>query len=230
MVTVGACSKKMGRVNTEATTMFRKLSLLAALAWLLIPSTPAWAQDQDQPSLGDVARAARKEKEKNAVRPKAVITDDTLPSGKGLSGLGDLGSSQSSSSGDALAKALAKVDEAEAGLKQLDALDRSTLAKAVLLDNDVDFPGRRNWEEKLYAAKDRYVSHERELVAELKQIVGQVQSMQTSQGNQKLNPEDPRAKQMLIRVQEIIQDAVRTEQTYRGVVMEGWDLAKQAKH
>jgi hypothetical protein len=210
--------------------MFRKLSFLAALAWLLTPSTPVRAQDQDQPSLGDVARAARKEKEKNAARPKAVITDDTLPSGKGLSGLGDLGSSQGSGGGDALAKALAKVDEAEAGLKQLDALDRSTLAKAVLLDNDVDFVGRRNWEDKLYGAKERYVSHERDLVAELKQIVAQVQSMEASQGNQKLNPDDPRAKQMLIRVQEIIQDAVRTEQIYRAVVMEGWDLAKQAKH
>jgi hypothetical protein len=29
---------------------------------------------------------------------------------------------------------------------------------------------------------------------------------------------------------DIIQDAVRTEQDYRAVVMEGWDLAKQAKH
>lgn len=231
MIRVGTtCSKAMACVDTEATTMLRKLSLLAALTWLLIPSRPVLAQDQDQPSLGDVARAARKEKEKNAAKPKAVITDDTLPSGKGLSGLGDLGSSQSSGGGDAMAKALARIEEAEDSLKQLDALDRSTLAKAVLLDNDVDFPNRRSWEDKLYAAKERYVSHERQLVVELKQIVDQVQSMQASQGNQKLNPDDPRAHQMLLRVQEIIQDAVRTEQTYRAIVMEGWDLAKQAKH
>jgi hypothetical protein len=212
--------------------MFRKMTFLAALIWLVIPSTPALAQDQDQPSLGDVARAARKEKEKNAAKPKTVITDDTLPSSKGLSGLalGDLGSSQGAENDSAMAKALAKVDEAEAGLKQLDALDRSTLAKAVLLDNDVDFPNRRTWEDKLYAAKERYVSHERELIVELKQIVVQVQSMQASQGKEKLNPDDPRAQQMKSRIMDIIQDAVRTEQDYRAVVMEGWDLAKQAKH
>jgi len=212
--------------------MFRKMTFLGALIWLVIPLTPALAQDQDQPSLGDVARAARKDKEKNNAKPKTVITDDTLPSSKGLSGLsiGALGRSQSAGGRNALAQAMARVDEAEAALKQMDALDRATLAKAVLLDNDVDFPNRRNWEDKLFVAKERYVSHERELIAELKQIVAQVQSMQSSQGKQKLNSQDPQAQQMLRRLQEIIQDAVRTEQVYRAVVMEGWDLAKQAKH
>ncbi len=212
--------------------MFRKMTFLGALIWLVILSMPALAQDQDQPSLGDVARAARKDKEKNNAKPKTVITDDTLPSSKGLSGLsvGDLGSSQSLGGASAMAQAMARVDEAEAGLKQMDALDRATLAKAVLLDNDVDFPNRRNWEDKLYAAKERYVSRERELIVELKQIVAQVQSMQASQGKQKLNPDDPQAQQMLRKIQEILQDALRTEQAYRAVVMEGWDLAKQAKH
>jgi hypothetical protein len=218
--------------------MLRPMSFLAALLWLAIPSTPAYAQDQSQdqaqppaqPSLGDVARQARKDKEKNAAKPKTVITDDTLPSGKGLSGLGDLGSSQAGGDGSAMAKALAKIDEAETGLKQLDAVDRTTLAKAVLLENDVDFPNRRAWEDRLYVAKEHYVSHERELIVELKQIVAQVQSRQASQGGSKLDPNDPRSQQTIRRVQEIIQDAVRTEQDYRAVVMEGWDLAKQAKH
>jgi hypothetical protein len=35
---------------------------------------------------------------------------------------------------------------------------------------------------------------------------------------------------MKSRLVEIVQDAVRTEQDYRAIVMEGWDLAKQAKH
>ena len=214
-------------------------NMLATLLWLAVPVASGYAQDQSQdqpqpqpqPSLADVARQARKDKEKNAAKAKTVITDESMPSsGKGLSGLGDLGSSQAGGDNNALAKALAKVEEAEAGLKQLDALDRSTLAKAVLLDNDVDFPGRRAWEEKLFAAKERYVSHERELVVELKQIVSQVQSMQASQGKQKLSSDDPRAQQMKSRLMDIIQDAVRTEQDYRAVVMEGWDLAKQAKH
>lgn len=217
--------------------MLRKILFLVALLWLVVPSTPGYPQDpsQDQPqgqqppSLGDVARQARKDKEKNATKPRMVITDDTLPSSKGFSGFADIGS-QAGGDGGSMAKALAKIDEAEAVLKQMDALDRGTLAKAVLLDNDVDFPNRRAWEDKLYAAKERYVSHERELIVEMKQIMGRVQSWKASQGGQgKLDPNDPRAQQTLQRVQEIIQEAVRTEQDYRTVVMEGWDLAKQAK-
>jgi hypothetical protein len=218
--------------------MLRRVSFLAIFLWLTIPVAPGYAQEQPQdqsqpqPSLADVARQARKDKEKNAAKPKTVITEDTLPSSKGLSGLalGDMSSSQGSDGESAMAKAWAKVDEAEAALKQLDALDRPTLAKVVLLDNDVDFPNRRSWEDKLYAAKERYVSHERELIVELKQIVTQLQSWQTSQGGKKLDPNDPRAQQMKSRILEIVQDAVRTEQDYRAVVMEGWDLAKQAKH
>lgn len=216
--------------------LLRPTRVLAALFWLAIPSTPGYAQDQSQdptqpqpqPSLADVARQARKDKEKNAAKPKTVITDENMPSSKGLTGLaGDIGSSQGGVDSDAMAKALAKVAEAEAGLRKLESLDRATLAKVILLDNDVDFPNRRAWEDKLYAAKEHYVSHEGELIAELKQIVTQVQAWQ-SQG--KLDPKDPKAQQMKTRIAEIMQDAIRTEQGYRAVVMEGWDLAKQAKH
>jgi hypothetical protein len=55
--------------------------------------------------------------------------------------------------------------------------------------------------------------------------------MQAAQGGQgKLSPNDPRGQQLLKRVQEIMQDAIRTESAYQSVVMEGWDRAKQAKH
>ena len=212
------------------------IGVVASLLWLALLATPGHAQDQSQdpaqvqpqPSLADVARQARKDREKNATKPKMVITDENMPSSKGLTGLaGDFGGSQGGVDSGAMAKALAKVQEAEAGLKQLGAVDRATLAKGVLLDNDVDFPNRRAWEDKLFAAKEHYVSHEGELIAEMKKIVAQVQSWQ-SQG--KLDSKDPRAQQMKARVAEIVQDAVRTEQDYRTVVMEGWDLAKQAKH
>ena len=215
--------------------MLWPISVVAALFWLAPLATPGYAQDQSQdaaqpppqPSLADVARQARKDREKNAAKPKTVITDENMPSNKGLTGLaGDFAGPQGGVDGGAMAKALAKVEEAEAGLRKLESLDRTTLAKALLLDNDVDFPNRRAWEDKLYAAKEHYVSHEGQLIGELKQIVAQVQSWQ-SQG--KLDPKDPRAQQMKTRLVEIVQDAVRTEQDYRAVVMEGWDLAKQAK-
>ena len=208
--------------------MLKKMSFLLAVTWVLMPSIPSYAQDQ--PSLGDVARQVRKDKEKNAAQPKTVITDDTMPSNKALNGLGDLGSSQGGGDGSRIATALAGLDKAEAALNKLDPMDRATLAKAALLDNDVDFPDRRSWEDKLYAAKGQYVSHGRELFQEMRQILADVQSMQASQGGQgKLNPNDPRAQQLLKRVQEIMQDAIRTESAYQSVVMEGWDRAKQGK-
>src|SRR6266571_4776471 len=86
------------------------MSFLAALTWVLIPSAPGYAQDQ--PSLGDVARQARKDKEKNNTPPKKVITDDSLPSSKALGGLGDLGSSKSAGDGSAMAKGLEALDRA----------------------------------------------------------------------------------------------------------------------
>jgi hypothetical protein len=217
--------------------MLRPMSLLTTFLLLGILAIPASAQDpapQDQPpsSLGDIARQARKDKEKNASRPKAVITDDSFSPSKSAGGLGlsDIGSSESAGTGDKLASAMAKVDEAEAALKKLDSFDRATLAKAVLMDNDVDFPNRRVWEDKLYAAKGQYVSHEHDLIVELRQIVGQVQLMQASQGGGKLDPKAPGVAQLKSRLSDIIQEAVRTEQDYRAVVTEGWDLAKLAKH
>ena len=216
--------------------MLRPMGVVASLLWLALLATPGYAQDQSQdpvqpqpqPSLADVARQARKDKEKNATKPKTVITDENMPSSQGLNGLAsDLGGSQGGVNSDAMAKALAKIAEAEVGLRKLESLDRATPAKAILLENDVDFPNRRAWEDKLYTAKEHYVSREGELIVEMKQIAAQVQVWQ-SQG--KLDPKDPRAQQMKSRIAEIMQDAIRTEQGYRAVVMEGWDLAKQAKH
>lgn len=216
--------------------MLRPISVVAALLWLALLATPGYAQDQSQdpaqvqpqPSLADVARQARKDKEKNAAKSKTVITDENMSSSQGLTGMaGNIGGPQGGVDSGGMAKALAKVEEAKAGLGKLESLDRATLAKAVLLNNDVDFPNRHAWEDKLYAAKEHYVSREGQLFGDLKQILAQVQSLQ-SQG--KLDPKDPRAQQMKTRLEEIVQDALRTEQDYRAVVMEGWDMAKQSKH
>ena len=218
--------------------MPRPTTLWTALVWLGLSWTPGYAQDQSQdlsqpqtpPSLGDIARQARKDKEKNSNKPKTIITDDTLSASKSLSGLVDLGSSQSVGDSAAMSKALSRLEEAESELNKLDMLDRATLAKAVLMDNDVAFPNRRNWEDRLYYEKQHYVSHERELIVEVKKTAAQVESWKASQGGKKLDSNDPRVQQLKSRVAEIIQDALRTEQDYRAVVMEGWDLAKQAKH
>jgi len=208
----------------------RALRFLPAVLGLAILSAPSQAQDQtqqqppSQPSLAEVARQARKDKEKNVSKAKAVVTDDNLADSVGLGGVSIVGGD------DKLAQAMSKVDEAEANLKQLDALDRSALAKAVLAENDVDFPGRRNWEDKLFAEKQRYVSHQRELITGMRQVVRQIQDMEAASGPQgKLDPNNPQVKQVKQRLADITQDATRTEQSYRAVVTEGTDLAKKAK-
>ena len=108
-------------------------------------------------------------------------------------------------------------------------MDRATLAKTVLRDNDIQFPNRRSWEDRLFAAKNHYVSHGRELIVELQQILGELQSLKQAQDGAKLSSSDPRAQQMKQRLQQIVQDAAATEQSYRAIVLEGQDLAKQAK-
>src|SRR5260370_27751156 len=143
------------------------MSFLAALTWVLIPWAPVYAQDQ--PSLGDVARQARKDKEKNTAQRKTVITEDSLPSSKALGGLGDLSSSKNVGDGSAMAKGLEALDRAETVLNKLDPMDRATLSKAALLDNDVDFPNRPRCEDKLYSAKQQYVSHGQELFRAMRQ-------------------------------------------------------------
>ena len=201
--------------------------MLGTAAWLF--SVAAYAQDQ-QPSLGDVARQARKDKEKNSSAPKKVITDDDLSSTKALSGLGDFSNSPTPGGTSSPSKALAALTQIEGTLDKLEPMDRATLAKAVLLDHDVDFTGRGEWENKLFAAKQEYVSHGRELLHQMKQLVTEAQSLKASQtGQAKLSPNDPRVQEFVRKLQELVQDAVRTDSAYQAVVMEGWDRAKQAK-
>jgi hypothetical protein len=211
--------------------MSRKLTLLAAILGVVILSSPVFAQDQ--PSLGDVARQARKDKANNTAKPKTVITDDTLPprtaGSSALSAVDVTGSSsQSSSGGDPLAQAMAKFDEAETDFKQLDSLDQATLAKVALLDDcNVQFPNRGSWEVKLYASKGQYVTHMRQLTAELKQLVTEAQSWKGPNG--KLDPNDPRVQALKRKIQSIMQDALQTDATWQAVVAEGVALAKSAK-
>ena len=64
--------------------MPQKTAFLATLISLCLASAASCAQEpQAQQSLGDLARQVRKDKEKNAAKPKNVITDETLPSSKG---------------------------------------------------------------------------------------------------------------------------------------------------
>jgi hypothetical protein len=207
--------------------VLRKLIFLAVFAGTFTPGV--FGRSQDQPSLGDVARQARKDKEKNTTPPKTVVTDENLPSGHDLGGLGinDLGDVSVSSGANPLEAGLAGLKRAEIALNKLAPMDRATLARAVLEGNNTNFPNRANWENRLYSAKQTYVAHSRELIQEMRDLLANAQSLKASGGEQ-VGPDDPRVQVLLRRTQEIVQDAVRTETAFRAIAMEGQDLAKQS--
>ncbi len=228
--------------------MLRKLSLLAVFAGALTP----WAsiRAQDPPSVADAARAARENKEKSATQPKKVLTNDDVAASKTGSDTGSLGLSSiaapkssgtgtsigtntgpsaNSSAGDdsATGKAWEGISRAEDSLDKLAPLDRAALAKVVLEGNDVDFPNRRAWEEKLFVAKERYVAHSRQLISEMTQLMQGAQSLQDLEDGAKLTPNSPEAQQLTGRAQQLLSDATNTEAAFKAVMQEGQDLAKR---
>lgn len=206
--------------------------LLVFAAVLFLSGFPVQAQeqqDQQQPqSLGEIARQARKakeEREKNTRPPKNVVTDDSLASSKTGPALsfGQLDSTTGSTT-EALANAQKMFDRADRMLNLLDPMDKTTLAKHVLEGRDVDFLGRSDWEAKLYAAKQYYVSHGRELIRETRELVSSSQSLKASGAG----PNDPRVQDLGHRALQLMQDASRTDADFEAVLLEGQDRAKQA--
>lgn len=215
--------------------MVRKSIVLASLVGALAFSPFVFAQDSPpQPSLGEIARQARKDKENSTAKPKKVITDDTLPksaSGSGaLAGLDITGSSSASSGGEnPLDQAMAQFNKAEVAFNQLDALDQAALAKVALAENcDVQFPSRAAWEVKLFSAKGAYVTHMRFLVGEMKGFTTEAQGWKGADG--KLDPNDPRVQGLKRKTESTMRDAVQTQAAFDQVVSEGVALAGAAKH
>jgi len=213
----------------------KRLVVLAALA--LIATTHVEAQDQKQQqspesqqqpqSLAEIARQTRKAKEakeKASGAPKIVVNDDTLLSSSG----GGLAFEQpfdgNGSTSDSLANAEKQFERAELILDRLDPMDKTTLARFSLLNQNVDFPGRGNWEDRLYMAKQYYVSHGRDLVREARALVANAQTL-TASGT---NENDPRAQELFHRALQIMHDASRTDADFEAVVLQGQDVAKQS--
>ncbi len=216
--------------------MLRKLSFLAVLAWFLASAAPVRAQDA-QPSLADAARQARKDKDKNAAAPKTVITEDNLASGASPSAgsgaapskLGDATPAAANASGksSSLDGARAGLEATEASLDQLEPLGRTELAQTVLKGNTADFPGRSEWEDKLFSAKGVYISRSRQLIETMKQTLANMDSLQSGEQG-KIAPNDPRVQALSLKAQQIMQLAARTENAFQAVVKEGQNLALQA--
>ncbi len=202
---------------------------LLALGLTVLFALPLFAQDQQEQSLGDIARQARKAKEdrdKSAAQPKRVFTDENV-SPSGSSNKADLVAldNPGASPAERLATARRMIARAEDLLDKLEPMDRASLARLVLEGQDVDFPGRRAWEEKLFAAKEHYVSHGRELFRETKELLNNMESI--TSGN-KVSPTDPRVTDISHRALQLMQDANKTDADFQAILLEGQDLAKKA--
>jgi hypothetical protein len=212
--------------------MARNIILIASCALALATCAPARSQDSQasSPSLGDLARQAQKDKDKEkASKPVAkVLTNDDLPSGSSAgstalaSGLGQLVKPSAGSKAGADPSPTQKLDLLESVLGQIESMDRGTLVRSVLNGKDTDFPGRGKWEERLFAARETYVAQCRDLIQKARQIVAAADGLK---GNQ--DPNDPRVKEMTARLQSLMQEAVRTDAALQAVVIEGRDLAGQ---
>jgi hypothetical protein len=214
----------------------RRLTLVSTLGWFLASSVPVRAQDAQQPSVADAARAARKDKakDKDTPAPKTVITDENLSAGVGTapasasSKLSDAGSSADGPGrSSSLDPAWARLQATEASLDRLEPLGPTELSRTVLNGNTAAFPNRGDWEEKLYSAKGIYVQRSRQLIAAMKQVLADMEALQSG-GQGKIADNDPRVQTLTRKSQQIMQLAARTESAFQSVITEGQNLALSA--
>jgi hypothetical protein len=224
------------------------LTALIAAGVAIFAAPCGFAQTQDaQPSVADAARAAaaaKKDKNKSAA-PKTVITEDSIGSGaaatsKGApagtnAAVGTTMTSGSTAAGDAgggtsnsasLDAAWARLQATEATLDRFEPLGKSEVATTVLGGNSADFPGRAEWEEKMYAEKTTYVARSRQLIQAMKEAL--LMMAQMNSGDQKLSSHDPKVTSLARKTTQLMQLAQQTEAEFQGVVNEGRGLASQA--
>jgi hypothetical protein len=191
--------------------VLRKISLLAAFAGILAPWTPAHAQEQ--PSLADLVRAAHEDKEKNTVpakTPRMILGPAAAlrrappihTAGNRLRAICPIAPPGPAATAIQWRRPGWGIDRASVSPDKMEPLDRASPAKVVLEGNDVDFPNRSNWEERLFAAKQAYVARSRQLLGEMQKLMTSAQSLPSSQGvASKLMPETPQAQELIVRAQ-----------------------------
>ena len=205
--------------------MQRSLSFISTCALALLFCLPGHAQDA--PSLGDVARQAQKDK---ANKPTAkVFTNDDMPSvGSGLSSTSGGGSgrvAQPGAGGDAggIQSPAEGLEKLQSSLDHLASLDRASLASDVLEGNDSNFPGRAQWEEKLFSSKEKFVAQTRATLQKAKQITASSEAIKNVQ-----DPNDPRVKSLGAKLDQMVQEAQQNSSVFQAVVTEGKTLAAQS--
>lgn len=204
--------------------------ILATLSLGLALSFTLPTRAQDSPSLGDLARQAQKDKEKDkANKPVAkVITNDDMPSvsatGGAAASLGTGVAPAPQGSAGASVSPAEKLVQLQKIVDAVELLDKPTLVRGALQDKSgVDFPGRAAWEQRLVSARDAYVVQARSVLQKARGIVASADDLKGI-----TDPNDPRIKEVNARLQNLIHDAVQTDSGLQSVIMEGRDLASQA--
>jgi hypothetical protein len=197
-----------------------RLIILAALASVL--STPGHGQDSQ--SLGDLARQVRSQK--STAQPKRVITNDDIPSASAgtVLGLDNPGDPASLAKPGAESSALASLARWESVVKKIDAMDRATLLRVALQGANPDFPGYGAWQDRLFTAKQTYVSQGLEHIRRARQLLESAQALKNAQAK----PEDPQVKDLAENLKGLVREAVRSDAAFQAVILEGRDLAHQA--
>jgi hypothetical protein len=222
------------------------VAALIAAGVAMFAAPCGFAQTQDaQPSVADAARAAAAAKKDKSAAPKTVITEDSLGSGAtatqksagaGANAAGTTSASGSTAAGDAgggsansasLDAAWARLQATEATLDRFEPLGKSEVAVTVLGGNSADFPGRAEWEEKMYAEKTTYVARSRQLIQAMKEAL--LMMAQMNSGDQKLSSHDPKVMSLTRKTTQLMQLAQQTEAEFQGVVNEGKALARAGK-
>jgi hypothetical protein len=205
--------------------MPRSLSLIAACALALVICAPG--RGQDSPSLGDLARQAQKDK---ANKPSTkIITNDDIPSRSGgISSAPGGGSGRVMQPGSAgnpgeIQSPAEGLEKLQSSVDHLDSLDRASLARDVLEGNDSNFPGRAKWEEKLFAAKQTFVSQTRAVVQKARQLTASAEGIKDAE-----DPNDPRVKSMSAKLQQLVEETQKNGAAFQAVVVEGKDLAARS--
>lgn len=210
--------------------MNQTFRILAGLSLGLALSFGLPVRAQDSPSLGDLARQAQKDKEKDkANKPAAkVFTNDDMPSssaGGGMAAaLGSAAAPASAGTSSANVSPAERLAQLEKIVDAVEVLDKATLVRVALQDKSgVDFAGRAAWEQRLVSARDAYVVQARSVLQKARGIVASADDLKGIK-----DPNDPRIKEVNARLQNLIHDAVQTDSGLQSVIMEGRDLASQS--
>jgi hypothetical protein len=224
----GSAAAFGGGSQAQEDTMSRSITLIAVCAIAFVCSAPSYGQDS--PSLGDLARQAQKDqKDKTNKAPAKVFTNDDIPykssSAAPATGAGAGSAVQPASGGNAdspqspaegLERLQSKVDE-------LNSLSRDELANSALEGDTRNFPGRAQWEDKLFAAKQTFVAQDREVLKEITQIETAAEGMKNVD-----DANDPRVKLMNAKLQQLVQQTQQYSAAFQAVMEGGKTLAGHA--